>query len=46
MKDDIKNYRVLTDIQLKQLYALTETEKIEIIKTYNIMFSTIENLIN
>ena len=46
MKDDIKNYRVLTDIQLKQLYTLTETEKIEIIKTYNIMFSTIENLIN
>ena len=40
MKDDIKNYRVLTDIQLKQLYTLTETEKIEIIKTYNIMFST------
>ena len=46
MKDDIKNYRVLTDIQLKQFYTLTETEKIEIIKTYNIMFSTIENLIN
>ena len=46
MKNDIKNYRVLTDIQLKQLYTLTETEKIGIIKTYNIMFSTIENLIN
>jgi hypothetical protein len=46
MKDDIKNYRVLTDIQLRQLETLTETEKIEIIKTYNIMFTTIENLIN
>ena len=46
MKDDIKNYRPLTDIQLTQLEDLTEKEKIEIIKTYNIMFSTIENLIN
>jgi len=39
MKDDIKNYRPLTDIQLTQLNDLTENEKIEIIKTYNIMFS-------
>jgi hypothetical protein len=46
MKDDIKNYRPLTDIQLTQLEDLTEAEKIEIIKTYNIMFSSIENLIN
>ena len=46
MKDDIKNYRPLTDIQLTQLEDLTENEKIEIIKTYNIMFSSIENLIN
>jgi hypothetical protein len=33
-------------IQLTQLEDLTENEKIEIIKTYNIMFSSIENLIN
>jgi hypothetical protein len=46
MKDDIKNYRPLTDIQLNQLEDLTETEKIEIIKTYNIMFASIEFLIN
>jgi hypothetical protein len=46
MKDDIKNYRTLTDIQLSQLETLTETEKIEIIKLYNIMFASIENLIN
>ena len=46
MKDDIKNYRPLTDIQLTQLEDLTENEKIEIIKKYNIMFASIENLIN
>ena len=46
MKDDIKNYRPLTDIQLTQLEDLTENEKIEIIKTYNIMFSSIEDFIN
>jgi hypothetical protein len=46
MKDDIKNYRPLTDIQLTQLEDLTENEKIEIIKTYNIMFASIENIIN
>ena len=46
MKDDIKNYRPLTDIQLTQLEDLTETEKIELIKTYNIMFSYIEDFIN
>jgi hypothetical protein len=46
MKDDIKNYRPLTDIQLTQLEYLTENEKIEIIKTYNIMFLSIEKLID
>jgi hypothetical protein len=46
MKDDIKNYRPLTDIQLTQIEDLTENEKIEIIKTYNIMFASIENVIN
>ena len=46
MKDDILNYRSLTDIQLTQLEDLTETEKIELIKTYNIMFKYIKDLID
>jgi hypothetical protein len=46
MKDDIKNYRPLTDIQLEQVQQLSAAEKIEIIKTYNIMFASIENVIN
>jgi hypothetical protein len=46
MKDDIKNYRILTQIQLTQLQDLTELEKIEIIKTYNIMFEFIKDFIN
>ena len=45
MKDDIKNYRQLTDIQLKQLEDLTKTELIELIKVYNIMFACIEDFI-
>jgi hypothetical protein len=46
MKCDIKNYRPLTDVQLKQFEILSEEEKIEIIKTFNIMFETIEDLLN
>ena len=46
MKDDIKNYRPLNEIQLTQLESLTEIEKIEIIKLYNIILSSIEELIN
>ena len=46
MKDDIKNYRPLTNIQISQLDTLTEIEKTELIKIYNIMFSSyIENVI-
>ena len=45
MKDDIKNYRELTDIQLEQLQELTETDKIELIKTYNVMLASIKDLI-
>jgi len=45
MKDDITNYRPLTDIQLAELEYLTEAEKIEIIRLYNVMFASIENLI-
>ena len=45
MKDDIKNYRSLTELQLTQLETFTEEEKIEIIKTYNIMFSSLENVL-
>jgi len=45
MKGEITNYRPLTEIQLAQLQYLTETEKIEIIRLYNLMFASIENLI-
>ena len=45
MKDDITNYRPLTDIQLAQIEDLTETEKIELIKLYNVMIASIESLI-
>jgi len=41
MKDDIKNYRPLTNVQLEQLKSLSEIEKIEIIKIYNVMFSSL-----
>jgi len=42
--DDIKNYRTLTDIQLNQLENLTPEERLKVIKVYNTMFSTLENL--
>ena len=45
MKDDIKNYRPLSEEQLIQVETLTETEKIELIKLYNTMFNTIENIV-
>jgi hypothetical protein len=45
MKDDITNYRALTDIQLEQVKELTEAEKIDIINTFNIMFKTIGEFI-
>ena len=45
MKDDIKNYRPLTDIQLEQVNQLSEAEKIELIKTFNIMIESIKMLI-
>ena len=44
MKDDIKNYRTLTEIQMNEIEKLTEQEKIEIIKIYNIMMGSIQNL--
>ena len=46
MKDDIKNYRPLSEQQLIQLETLTETEKIELIKLYNTIFNTIEHIVN
>lgn len=45
MKDDIKNYRILTDIQLEQVKELTEEEKIDIINTFNIIFKSIGEFI-
>jgi len=46
MKDDIKNFRPLTEIQLIQLESLSEIEKIEIIKLYNIMMNIINTAEN
>lgn len=42
--DDIRNYRTLTETQLSQLANLSEHEKIEIIKMYNTMFSTLDGM--
>jgi hypothetical protein len=46
MKEDITNYRPLSEEQLLQVETLTETEKIELIKLYNTTFNTIENIVN
>jgi hypothetical protein len=46
IKDDIKNYRKLTHEQLVELENFSHEDKLEIIKIYNIMFASIENLIN
>jgi len=46
MKDDIKNYTPLSEQQLIQVETLSDTEKIELIKLYNTMFSTLENIVN
>jgi len=45
MKDDIKNYRALTEFQLDYLKNLNENEKIEIIKLYDVMMGTIESIL-
>jgi hypothetical protein len=44
--DDIRNYRILTETQLTQLEKLSDSQKIEIIKTYNTIFASLENVIN
>ena len=46
MKEDITNYRPLTEEQLIQVETLSDTEKIELIKLYNTMFNTLENIVN
>ena len=46
MKDDITNYIPLTEEQLIQVETLSDTEKIELIKLYNTMFDTLENIVN
>jgi hypothetical protein len=42
--DDIRNYRTLTETQLAQLDKLSDSDKIEIIKTYNTMFATLDGM--
>lgn len=44
--DDIRNYRTLTETQLAQIDKLSDSHKIAIIKTYNTMFASLENIIN
>lgn len=44
MKDDIVNFRLLTGEQITQLETLTEIQKIELIKLYNKMFITLEDV--
>ena len=46
MKNDITNYTPLSEQQLIQVETLSDTEKIELIKLYNTMFSTLENIVN
>ena len=46
MKDGITNYRPLSQEQLIQVETLSDTEKIELIKLYNTMFNTLENIVN
>ena len=45
LKDNIKNYRKLTDIQLAYIHTLSETQKLEIILLYNKMITILENII-
>jgi hypothetical protein len=44
MKDDIVNFRPLTNEQMSQLESFTEIQKIELIKLYNKMFITLEDV--
>ena len=44
MKDDIVNFRPLSNEQMLQLETLTDKEKIELIKLYNKMFITLEDV--
>jgi hypothetical protein len=43
--DDIKNYRPLTDIQLKEVVTLSEEEKIKVIEVLNMMFLSLCQLL-
>lgn len=43
--DDIKNYRPLSELQLEQLEIFTDEEKIKVIKVYNQMYLSLENII-
>lgn len=45
LKDDIRNYRQLNDFQKHQIDFLTEKEKIEIIRLYDIVISSMSALI-
>ena len=45
LKDDIRNYRPLSEYQLLLIEKLTDIQKIEIIKLYNSIMQSIEEII-
>jgi hypothetical protein len=45
LKDDITNYRKLSEYQLLYIEHLTEMQKIEIIKLYDRMFHSIKDIL-
>ena len=46
LKDDIKNYRKLSERQLSRLKLLSEREKIEIIEIYDYVVQTMAQLLD
>ena len=45
IKDNVKNYRILTEPELQYLYQLTEEQKIELIQIYDRVIRSIRFLI-
>lgn len=42
--DDIKNYRSLTDEQMKDIEQMNIEDKVKVIRTFNIMFAGLEDV--
>ena len=43
--DDIANYRVLTEEQIKKLESLTPAERLSLLKVYNDVIESLKDLI-